>query len=150
MFVGKMVQSESNGIKCQCDGPGYCERYGRFMPPRLYQLCSCNCPEENPCSETTCAKYRALWFAQATDEPSLIRKALNFGKAAAKHIANGSRLVTQQVYEERIAICRACPSHLYFIKNNAERCKHPSCGCYLQKKLRWAEQECPKQHWSKG
>jgi hypothetical protein len=67
--------------------------------------------------------------------PNLIRKALNFTKALAEHATNGSRLVDDATYEARLDVCALCP-HRYY-----DACG--KCGCPVDKKASWAEQQCP-------
>ena len=42
--------------------------------------------------------------------PSLLRKAANFGKAVVKHVADGGKHVTDEVYLARLSVCANCPS----------------------------------------
>jgi len=100
-------------------------------------------------------------------EPGLFRKTMNFTKAAVKHVASGRPIALQEVVDERLAICRTCPSKLYKIKLVQEippqlrhleevgTCLHKTCGCYLHdagdifpNKLAWADQACPLGHWT--
>lgn len=82
-------------------------------------------------------------------EPSLIRKAKNYARAATTHVATGSRLCTDEQVAERFAICQDCPLFKP-ISEGVGVCTHKTCGCSLKKvgvkgknKLRWAEQICP-------
>jgi hypothetical protein len=68
--------------------------------------------------------------------PGIIRKAINFGKAVAQHVAAGLKLVTKEEAERRKAICGVCPKIL-----PGDRCR--LCGCHLSVKRTWAEQKCP-------
>lgn len=86
-------------------------------------------------------------------EPSLLAKAVNFGKAAAKHVAAGRPLATDETVAERFAICQSC--EIFKPKSVGEGvCTHKSCGCNLKtvgltgrNKLRWADQACPLAKW---
>lgn len=86
-------------------------------------------------------------------EPSLMAKAVNFGKATAKHVAAGRPLATDDQVAERWAICQAC--EIFKPKSEGQGvCTHPSCGCALKavgltgkNKLRWGDSVCPLGKW---
>jgi hypothetical protein len=67
--------------------------------------------------------------------PGLLRKALNFSKALAEHAKAGMRLVEDTVYETRLELCLLCPERAH------DTCS--KCGCPVDKKCSWAEQQCP-------
>ena len=79
--------------------------------------------------------------------PSLTRQALNFTGAilrVGKALATGEAIkVSDSMREERLEICRACPS----IRN--DRCSH--CGCFLDgpilDKASLATEQCPAGRW---
>lgn len=77
--------------------------------------------------------------------PSMLKKSLNFIKAAGAHALNGSPKCTQQEINERYSVCRACD---YFKDNSCTK-----CGCNLVRekiymnKLAWADQSCPIGKW---
>lgn len=89
-------------------------------------------------------------------EPSLVRKAANYTQAAARHVAAGRPLASDEQVAERFAICAACP--LFKPTEPGQGvCTHPSCGCALKtvgltgrNKLRWADSSCPlpKPRWA--
>lgn len=75
--------------------------------------------------------------------PGAARMLKNFGFAVAKHVATGRKKVPEAIRVERITICRECP--LY---NTAKgTCRHPECGCVMQRKVRWASTECAIGNW---
>jgi hypothetical protein len=91
--------------------------------------------------------------------PSAVRRAANFAKAAARHVAAGMPKCSQAQIEARLAVCRGC--HLYQVDAASEgttsgTCTHESCGCRLSRraafrnKLAWADQECPLGKWGKA
>ena len=51
--------------------------------------------------------------------------------------------VPQDVYEDRIAICKEC---IYYFKPSGQ-CKR--CLCFMKVKARISNQECPQKYWSK-
>lgn len=69
--------------------------------------------------------------------PSLLKRATNYAIALGKHILNGGTEVSEKVYNERIAICRACP----LFDAISGLCS--SCGCPIEKKCRFPTEKCP-------
>jgi len=80
-------------------------------------------------------RYQKLWGMK----PSLLTKAISFGKAVVSHAASGFAKVSDEVFEERMRICGECPNL------NGDACK--LCGCNLKIKARWATQKCPASKW---
>lgn len=89
------------------------------------------------------------------EEPGLLRKAVNFTKAAVDHARKGFTRVSDEVVTARFNVCSSNTCGFYKSLNNQEgQCLHPSCGCSLKpvgisgkNKLRWAEQQCPVGLW---
>jgi hypothetical protein len=84
---------------------------------------------------------------------SIVRKAINFVPAAAKHVVTGRKEVSDEVVAANWAICQGCELFLRHTAVNGE-CTHPSCGCALKavgqtgrNKLRWESQVCPIGKW---
>jgi hypothetical protein len=75
--------------------------------------------------------------------PELIRKAANFGKAVVKHVADGGKHVSDEVYLARLSVCANCPS----LDPERMRCLEKSCGCRLKVKARWRSESCPQGKW---
>jgi hypothetical protein len=73
--------------------------------------------------------------------PSLLTQATNFISSSVKHIKTGMKTVPEEVKKERLDICNSCE---YYKEN---RCTQ--CGCYMNIKTEWAEQECPLKKWLK-
>jgi hypothetical protein len=73
--------------------------------------------------------------------PSKIQMAKNLAVAVKDHIKEGSEDATAEELENRLSICSICE-----FRNN-EQCS--LCGCFLAKKAKWAEQECPIGKWTK-
>lgn len=80
--------------------------------------------------------------------PSLLQKAKNFTTSAAKHIAAGMPMASEEEIARRFAICQACE----FLKDGA--CTKCGCPVVRQKKflskLSWADQSCPIGKWGNG
>ena len=75
--------------------------------------------------------------------PGLLQKAVNLGKAVVRHVVDGSRKVSDEVYLARLAICSDCPS----LEPTRFSCKEQSCGCRLTAKARWRSEDCPLKKW---
>jgi hypothetical protein len=71
--------------------------------------------------------------------PSLLTQAKNFTKATVRHVSNGMRKVTQDVYDRRLQACAEC-TH-----KTGTRCS--KCGCFLRAKAWWASEKCPVGKW---
>jgi hypothetical protein len=67
--------------------------------------------------------------------PGLLRKALNFSKALAEHAKAGMKPVEDNIYETRLELCLLCPARAHGVCSK--------CGCPIDKKPSWAEQQCP-------
>lgn len=76
---------------------------------------------------------------------SMAQKAINFAKAAAKHVASGAPMASDEEIARRFAICEACE---HFDGNACAK-----CGCPVKRekaylsKLSWADQSCPVGKW---
>src|SRR3990167_1247138 len=69
----------------------------------------------------------------APEPPPLLTRLAHFAVAAAAHAVKGNPTVTEEVMQERLAICRACP--LFKVldpEKNTGVCTHQSCGCTIQ------------------
>lgn len=74
----------------------------------------------------------------APTRPTLVGKAIGFGKAAVAHVAAGRPIAPPEVQAERERICFAC-AHLDKVTDTCN-----ICGCGLMKlKRSWADQGCP-------
>jgi hypothetical protein len=88
-----------------------------------------------------------LWGWLQPQLPNTAQLGKNFGKAVIKHIAGGFKKRTPAEQEEILAICKANKCGKFILRNNAYRCAHSKCGCYLKKKVKWASEHCPEGHW---
>lgn len=84
-------------------------------------------------------------YPRAKSPPSLAQKAINFATAAAKHVAAGAPMASEQEVARRFAICQQC-QHF-----DGKACG--KCGCPVVRerkflsKLSWADQSCPVGKW---
>lgn len=74
--------------------------------------------------------------------PSLIRKAANFGRAVIQHAVAGFPEADGTTVAQRLEICRTCEN---YDSGPPARCR--ACGCFLDIKLTWADQRCPINRW---
>ncbi len=72
--------------------------------------------------------------------PSLLRKAINFGKAVAGHVAHGLPQAEPELRDKRRALCVLCDE---FLPSKACR----KCGCNVELKTAWAGESCPLGKW---
>ena len=56
-------------------------------------------------------------------------------------VAGQGMLVTQETYDERMAICETCP----LFRKEDKRCTE--CGCYMEAKARLKKAKCPIDKW---
>lgn len=79
--------------------------------------------------------------------PGPARTVANFAAAVASHVAAGLPKVSAEVALRRTQICETCPSAMF--DPAARRCRHSNCNCYIDRKVRWADQACPLGHWGR-
>lgn len=78
---------------------------------------------------------------QPIHDPSFFQKATNFGRAITQHLAAGLPHTDEATVARRLSICQVCE---YF---DATRTACRKCGCYMEVKVKWAEQKCPIGKW---
>jgi len=72
--------------------------------------------------------------------PSLGQQAKNLAQTAGQ-IARNPKVASEDLYETRMKICRACS----FFDSQQVRCR--KCGCKLKGKARFEGAKCPIQKW---
>lgn len=72
--------------------------------------------------------------------PPIAVQAANYGRAWAKHVANGLKILEPESVAERLAACNACP----FLSPD-RRCY--KCGCPADKKATWESEDCEEGRW---
>lgn len=84
--------------------------------------------------------------------PSLLERAVSFGKAMAKHAADGGELCTEEEITARLEICQKC--EFFIIKQEIPlmgKCSKCGCNCNNRQtflnKLALPGQSCPLGHW---
>ena len=63
------------------------------------------------------------------------------GKATFNHAKDGFKKVSDDVFKERMDICRGCEH----FNAESERCNN--CGCFLNIKATWNSEKCPLSKW---
>lgn len=71
--------------------------------------------------------------------PGLVKKAVNFTEASAKHIAKGNKPTPRTLQEIRLNECNLC--------DHGDNKECFICGCNIPTKASWAEQKCPLGKW---
>lgn len=71
--------------------------------------------------------------------PGLLDCGKNIGKAVLRFASSGFKMVGNDIKNQRLAICQACP----FLRG--DRCG--KCGCNLQYKAAWESEHCPIEKW---
>jgi hypothetical protein len=86
-------------------------------------------------------------------EPNMLKKGINFGNAALKHVKSGMKHCTDEQKQDRFEICRSNECGLFKVHGEGGICSHDDCGCYIRSngkfmdKLSWAESKCPAGQW---
>lgn len=80
-------------------------------------------------------------YVPPLEEPSPIELAKNVAVAGARWAAAGFRLVSDEVYRARTAVCETCPLWDGSARFGLGKCNAPGCGCTKFK--RWlATEQC--------
>jgi hypothetical protein len=117
---------------CQHRGP--LNEHGRYP---------CACPKltvhPSGVLPATCARCP---YSDNPPSVGLVRKAANLGTAIAQHVRHGLAVVDNETHAARLAVCKTCDQF-------TERGSCKICGCNMNAKAKWAEQDCPLKKWSK-
>lgn len=140
-------------MKCECSGPGFCQRYRRRMLGRAYEICSATCPAERPCPD---ADYRERLLRKRAAEshspsaplplprhparPGLARRIRTFAAAILEHVAAGLPRLPEGELVRREAACADCRHNR---DDHCELCLCPLRG-RLRNKLRLPLESCPQ------
>lgn len=120
---------------------------GRTKVERYRDLCDPSHPDYNP-------NYSAIVLRMAgflppeeppfatIQAPDLLTKAVNFASAVVTHVAAGMPTASPELKAARLAVCEPCDQRL-----PGGTCV--GCGCNLDLKASWEDQECPKGKWPK-
>lgn len=77
--------------------------------------------------------------------PPLLDQVVNFGRSVFTHVRAGMPKAPPETVAARLAICDACPNLI----RPDRRCGllagqgKPGCGCYVDTKATWLDQDCP-------
>lgn len=126
---------------CICPHEGFCERHKMVKTGRMYELCQ------------NSKRYREFWDGVNLDPGtnisySPISVAASFATSMAKFLWHGAVMTSQEVYEERLSICRNCNQRFETtlpLLGVAERCR--KCGCFISAKAAIPGESCPIGNW---
>lgn len=77
------------------------------------------------------------------NQPSPAEMARNLAASMANWVKSGFKVVSKEVFEQRMGICNTCE----FWEQNAIGGRCLKCGCATQAKLRLAHEKCPEDKW---
>jgi len=131
-------QFEIDMFNCECESPGKCPVWRKEMGPELHSICRGD-PDAPIHESVTRETYLDAWIRELADQdpPSLYASARPFMIAHRNHIAAGSPEAPAAIAAERLALCEECD----LLDPKTLRCR--SCGCYVERKTKWADAECP-------
>lgn len=145
--------------KCECKGPGFCQRYQIQQQEYHYNLCSCTPMEGFVITPEKSERYRKKWREDLAKKseggPGLAQRAVNVTKALGRAVEAGFKKVSLEVLQKRQSICE---SNVCGFKGD-NVCLNPQCGCPLVAKrvligilerpgkLEWASERCPAGFW---
>jgi Family of unknown function (DUF6171) len=84
---------------------------------------------------------RAVPAGLPPQPPSWLRKAIHLGRAIVQHLEAGLPAANETTVQNRLAICQTCEHY------DLERTSCRVCGCNMQIKVTWLEQQCPIGKW---
>ncbi|MEM3041509.1 MAG: hypothetical protein QXG97_05755 [Nitrososphaerota archaeon] len=83
-----------------------------------------------------------------SEGPSILQRALNFVRAAVRHVESGMERRSEEEIERIFnTFCKNCAVF------NGTACTHGSCGCSVSdenrffNKLAWKSESCPAGYW---
>ena len=153
-------------MKCILNENDWCDRHQTIHIGRLKEISQM----ENDFGE----KYRQLWddvlikpekyalepvdFSNCqqnikqqskitTSNITLYEKIKSFIKAWIKHAKNKFKNNEEAEQKRRLNICRMCVHRSPKINSPEEQWTCDKCGCWLKRKAKWAEQNCPLGYW---
>lgn len=66
---------------------------------------------------------------------------ISFFDSLKNFSSSGYKLVSDEIFEERLDICKECPD----FNSAISQCRQ--CGCLLSIKAKWASEKCPLDKW---
>lgn len=112
---------------------------GKFGGTPSYLTCAQACPVA-----TAAAQQWARAQVKPSDPVPLRHAARDFARVMASFVRDGMRTVTEEQYNQRRAICEACPEWNDAARMGAGRCR--LCRCT---RLKWEipQSKCPLDKW---
>jgi predicted GH43/DUF377 family glycosyl hydrolase len=137
---------------CRCPDPDLCRQLKRHIHGHTWNIWRGVDIEMSP---EQAHQYQLAWIREAglsleefqsASMPSVAQKAANYVKAEIVHTLHGRSQAPANLKAARLAVCRApCPRYV----PQTGSCAHPACGCNLETKASWADQDCPEGRWPK-
>jgi hypothetical protein len=96
--------------------------------------------------EDLCTRLPASWekmLACLRPLAEISMQAVYFTEALGRHVAGGMKMVGEEVYRQRLAVCAGCD---FFRDNHCVQCGCRMAGDVIAK-ARWASEECPLGKW---
>jgi hypothetical protein len=118
-------------MSCNCKN-NYCEKRQRTLPPRIFEMCQGTTGLSKDEEELYLKQ-----FDSAANNPGLVEKVSNFTEAVIQHFLAGFPKTSDEEYNRRLSICSTCEF------KNLDSWVCSKCGCPMDEKARWAEQQCP-------
>ena len=128
-----MIRCRLNHLEARCRQRGY----------TLDEVRPCIVSQDG--DQITVDETHPAYPAKPKPGVSLVTRAANFARSAARHVAAGMPRATDEQVAQRFAICQTC-EHF-----DGRACRQ--CGCPVVRerkfvsKLSWAEQSCPVGKW---
>lgn len=147
-FRGEIL--EDGLVQCDCD------KIAHIIPGTVPVRACLNCPfRDEITSQLPDGPYppwhmfagqmpdRPQSISKKKSSPGLFQKGLNYFRSLGSHILAGFPKTPEPVYMERLRICDTCD------RRNPDSWECTECGCPMDEKAAWAEQECPLKKWLK-
>lgn len=133
-------RSNESGNRCICSNKMIKVRNGN-IPISLCEGCpwQARLIDENMVRPITTGDSVITSNPNFPEQPGIIEIGTNFIKSTAKHIMNGGKSVSKEVYEERLNICNGCEHR------EGNKCRR--CTCNLSMKCARPLEECPIKKW---
>ncbi len=106
--------------------------------PGIFRCPECGLQNPRPISKPF---YHQCGTREPIELPPLKTQVVSFLKSMAELAGDGFRLVEDDEFQRRVAICESCDT----FDRRAGRCR--KCGCYGKLKARGRVWKCPKGKW---
>lgn len=140
-------------MKCNHPEPELCERLGRHIHGRIYELYKTD-PRykdiiEGKTKLTQTITHGPIPTKPKTPEATAAQKIANFGNALKRFAASGGAKVSNEEYKYRLSKCETCVGEKGYCDKTHDHWNCKICGCRIKEglfmpgKARWATESCP-------